>query len=43
MKVTIIKGPMFEKAEKKAHALLYQIIRQKMIEDEMKKSQKEDK
>ena len=30
MKVTIVKGPMFEQQEKKAHELLYHIIAAKL-------------
>lgn len=41
MKVTVIKGPMFEKVEKEAHKLLYQIISQKIQKNDTPKSKKE--
>lgn len=33
MKVTIIKGPLFEEREKQAHELLYKIISKKVNEN----------
>lgn len=33
MKVTIVKGPLFEHQEKKAHELLYHMISQKVKEE----------
>ncbi|WP_445506643.1 hypothetical protein [Niallia sp. 03190] len=41
MKVTIIKVPNFEQAEKKAHELLYRIISKKIQENEAVKPNKE--
>lgn len=38
MKVTIIKGPLFEEREKQAHELLYRAIAKKMNEEEKKAS-----
>jgi hypothetical protein len=34
MKVTIIKGPNYNEAEKRAHKLLYEIISKKVKENE---------
>ncbi len=41
MKVTVIKGPMYDKVEKEAHKLLYQIISRKIQEKEAGKNKKE--
>lgn len=44
MKVTIIKGPMYEKVEKEAHKLICQIVKEKIHSGEYakRKSKKED-
>lgn len=34
MEVKIIKGPNYEKLEKRAHKLLYEIIKKKVEEDQ---------